>query len=457
MRVCNRLVPSAAFFMLGLPMLAQANTNDSIAAPRSRTASQRMTKSEIPSHNPVDVNRNMKLQKIIRDCRSGIAENCASNFEEYYRGNQDHSSKGGFLGLLKKNAFWGASEELHYTQIVESVEGRDVEFQLGFGYQIASRQSDARMEGKGMVASLPATVSGNRGGTRYWAMIIGLAPEKITDENGSDVENCKIDKLSAESALLCTIDMQPTAVEGYFQDTSARMALALDKWRRKPTQGSDGKSNICPQVINFRWKEPQFGSREIQNNHYKIKYIIDIARKINDKLSEICSTERPNAKLVYRDGTANESWNNENSIENVNISISDGGFSSDRNSVVQWYERPHRYISVSARNLPSHNFIHRNLSDPDKDRSVKISMEGIASNAKLPSILASIVTYERSDISQHLRVTLQCSGGTSGVAGEVNPVANALAYTELVEKARVVVDKGDSTCGPTTANEQSLE
>jgi hypothetical protein len=92
-----------------------------------------------------------KLQQISQDCTNKNKTICFRHFERYYRGNQDHSKKGGFLGIFGAEHFWGAAEELHYTQIEAKEANVTYEYQVGFGYQIAARQANATMNGTGLV------------------------------------------------------------------------------------------------------------------------------------------------------------------------------------------------------------------------------------------------------------------------------------------------------------------
>lgn len=382
-----------------------------------------------------------KIDFIIRNCIQSNAM-CADSFDRYYRENQEHAASGGFLGIFSAQSFWGTGQELHYTEVEmpsPSLGGRAIEFQVGYGYIIAARQVDANMSGKGFLQSTPASIKGKAGGTRFWSMIAGLAPDKIRDRGGKDA-NCGTDDLAPQSEMLCTLDMQPTVTQRYFRDASARLANAMDRVRRN-YRDEDGRtggqgSQICPQVIDFRWKKADLsGSRSIMDSQY-LEEILPIARAINDLLSVACANKRPNAKIVYRDGRAADQWNQ---IANGAINLGDGGATEERKNLVQEYIRSSNYLLLTAR-------ISKTLENRAIDHGVEIKMEGLIKTAKLPSILASIVNFEREDISQHLTVKLQCSGGSHSVAVPTNPVANAIAYTQLVDNARRVVDGSGDGC-----------
>ncbi|MDF8332273.1 hypothetical protein [Novosphingobium cyanobacteriorum] len=517
-----------------------------------------------------------KITLIKKACARSDAE-CSQMFERYYRENKEHSRKAGILGFGAQ-AFWGTGQELHYTEIeipfnrvFTSQEAKDatllsayksrepgelIEYQVGYGYSIAARQTAANMDTSGMLKSSPIQITGSAGGTRFWAMLIGLAPDRLstlaptsdsatkspappqdtdqtTDKAPAEVPNaaegvtsalandvheinglstgCKSeDDLDAPSELLCTLDMQPTVTQVYFRDASTRLANAMEKMRRdirKPKVGraenAKFKSRICPQVIDFRWKHEEGGRRDITQPTLSI---LADAWAINKSLAEICLNQRPNAKIVYRDGTATEQWedslaNSErpytvnaadqlngnsanpsrkrqsaqdraadsNKLEaealrdrhaapskeatqdegtprsgkrphpNSTIKFGDGEASDKRNSITQEYQRTSQYLWLSGRTNPI-------FKTPSVDHSFSVRMEDLHRNAKLPSILAFIVTFEEEDISQQLRVRLTCANGTADVVGAANPVANALAYTELISNARMAVDGTQDKC-----------
>lgn len=413
-----------------------------------------------------------KLNFIISQCLTSN-QACSNIFERYYRENQEHASSGGFLGLFEAQSFWGTGQELHYTEVEmpwTAGDGRVLEYQVGYGYIIAARQVDANMKGKGFLDSTPVAIKGKGGGTRFWGIIAGLAPDKIrsTKSNADDKVDCGSDDLDPQSEMLCTLDMQPTVTQRYFRDANARLANAMDRVRReyREPRKAGTLSSICPQVIDFRWKSPDAsGSRAITEKNVE-RDMLRIARAINDALSVACINERPNAKIVYRDGTATDQWMRtlraaknrpdderdttenqtpQDGVTNADISIGDGGISADLKSLTQEYQRSSTYLTLTAKTS-------RELNNDDVDHRVEIKMEGLSKTAKLPSILASIVNYEREDISQHLGVKLQCSGGTDAVAVPTNPVANAVAYTELVDNARRVVDGDGDDCRIASGN-----
>lgn len=417
------------------------------------------------------------LNTIINKCRIST-KTCTTAFPSYYRENNEHSSSGGFLGLFKSQSFWGAGQELHYTQVpatATDIHGtkRTVEYQVGFGYIVAARQVDADMKGKGFLDSTPVSIKGKGGGTRFWAMLIGLAPDKLSSTNSAitDALGCDDEDLDAQSALVCTLDMQPTVTQRYYRDTSSRLANAMNDFRRsysklQPDPAVDAKSLICPQVIDFRWKEPEKGTRNFGRqdvNDETWANLVDAADYINRKLTAACVNNRPNVKVAYRDGAATRQWDKDapapsgsastrstlvtqslvgdtaEPVGSGSIGIGDGSISYDRNSITQEYQRNRYYLSTSSKRSPRFD---RKLIDHRFD----IRMEGLNKSAKLPSILASIVNYEQEDISQHLSLKLICSGGTYHVAVPENPVANPTAYTQLVSNARRVVDSPVHDC-----------
>lgn len=423
------------------------------------------------------------VNAIVARCQQSNAR-CAAAFPSYYRENNEHSANGGFLGLFTSRSFWGAAQELHYTQVTAATDDdganrRIVEYQVGFGYIIAARQVDAEMKGKGFLDSTPASIKGKGGGTRFWAMLIGLAPDKLSssDPQVTDPMDCTDQNLDPQSELVCTLDMQPTVTQRYYRDTSSRLANAMDAFRRSyarlpdPADGEPFRSVICPQVIDFRWKDAEAGTRNFQRadvDPETWQNLIAAADYINRRLAEACYNKRPNVKIVYRDGAATRQWDaaapdtsdrpsvtmeeaqelldeTSTALGSGGISIGDGGLRYDRNSITQEYQRNRFYLSMSSKRSPKFD---RKLIDHRFD----IRMEGLAKSARLPSILASIISYEREDISQHLSMKLSCSGGTFDLSVPENPVANPDAYTELVSNARRAVDSPLHDCSQLPGN-----
>lgn len=473
-------------------------------------------------------NSALKLSLINESCRASDRK-CLNMLERHFRENQEHSSNGGILGIFSSLNFWGAAQEAHYTEIelpiVIDSKPVVIEYQIGVGYQVAARQADAQMQGKGMLVSTPASITGKTGGTRFWAMIIGLAPDAVfkrptigdtesseseqppaapatqaaaavidgvaeakdttpasdipakskTAEATDDAANpCEApEELNAAAGLLCTLDMQPAVTQRYFRDTSARMAEALNRLRRdyrsasadKQRTESKDRSRVCPQVIDFRFRDGT-GDKTIKPDKVTDE-MRNGALAISEILSTVCLNQRPNAKIVYRDGTATKQWTEllksamadakgklkkgaKSSTHaanitppptgkapsvwgNPNVAVGDGGVSAAKTSIGQDYDRNHHFLTMSSKTA-------RLFDTPALDRGVSVTMDGLIKTAKIPSILSSIVNYQRDDLSQYLSVKLKCAGGTAEIAGAVNPVANAVAYTQLAERVRLAVD-----------------
>lgn len=265
-------------------------------------------------------------------------------------------------------------------------------------------------------------------------MLIGIAPDKLTrkkeNEDPKPASNCdSSDELKPESGLVCAIDMQPAVTDAYYRENASRLALAMDRWRRNFSLNNKRLRTVCPQVINFREKY-----QPATPISYASKGLINSIVVLNDILSATCGNKRPNLKIVYRDQDATASWEGT-------------GNSNVETSITQEYDRFRVYFTRTAR---SQRYF-EDLIDRVSDHRFTIKMEGTNRNAKLPSILSSIVTYEQSDVSHHLTVKVYCSGGATATAVADNPVANAIAYTQVVEKARNAVDANGSEC-PSYAN-----
>jgi hypothetical protein len=157
--------------------------------------------------------------------------------------------------------------------------------------------------------------------------------------------------------------------------------------------------------------------------------MFDLIATLNGTLSASCLVKRPNLKIVYRDQKATASW------EGKGTSIGDA-------SISQEYDRFEFFFTRTAK---ARGFA-KTYINPPSDHLFIIKMDGTSRKAKLPSILSSIVTYEQSNVSQHLTVKVYCSGGATATAVAENPVANAIAYTQVVERARNVVDSDGSVC-----------
>lgn len=401
-----------------------------------------------------------KVQAIAADCARN-KKDCLRHFERYYRGNQDHRQAGALFGLLSAHKFWGTAEELHYTEVeaYPTGSGEKIEYQVGFGYQIAAREAGATMTGSGLVQSLSTDISGSGGGTRYWAILIGMTPDRLEDSDGRKSKSCREantrddrKSLTPAGELLCIIDMQPTVTEAYFRENSARVALAMDKWRKEGAFiNSENRALLCPQVINLRYADRKGDARKIDE---PTPEMFAKAKELNKALMATCAYQRPNLKIAYRGQSATYGWFN-NQTRSDGKKVQDGGAGRERKSVSQEYFRSENYIFLTskynnfskkyktkiAKNRSLYSFENR-----DTDRRTEIEMQGVNSHAKLPSVLASIVSYERRDVSQHLFVKLYCGGGATNVAVADNPVANPIAFTELVEAARQAIDGSEDSC-----------
>lgn len=380
------------------------------------------------------IDSDTELAQIVADCKSSNKA-CVAHFERYARSQKEHSASGGFslFGLFKGSGltFWGASEELNYTELVYPAapgSTRLIEFQVGYGYLLYAKQRDAKVSGDTIVSSLALAGDLDAKRARYSASVIGIAP---ADEINCATETKFDDKPAA--GLLCALDMQPTVTQSYFQTSAARLAIAYDNWRKQllppkpPAAAPATFPAICPQVINFRYqKADEKGDRTVPNDKDTMEPIARQIQAINRQLVTICANKMPNAHVTFKTGRG------DSPDAAAGFKVGDGGAKVDSSQVTEGYYRNQNFLANTNRR--------REEFYADSDQWMELSMSGLKDSATLPSILASIVTYTRSDLTQNLRVRMYCSKGTTQVGGSENPMSNPVAFTELVDNIRTAVD-----------------
>jgi hypothetical protein len=374
-------------------------------------------------------------KNIANDCEHAGAA-CFKHFQHYERRYKDHSASAGFnlFGIIKGSGlnFWGYAEELNYTEIAIG----DMEYQIGFGYMLYAKQRDGTITGSGMVASLATSGAGSAGQTIYSTELVGIAP-------GGDVKcdpNNTTKTGDVADQLLCTMDMQPTVTETYFQNASSRLAIAYDNWRQKAAgpvkapadagaAGGSGALTICPQVINFR----STTAPDKKSIGFPTTEIVKNIRSLDKYLSAKCNNIRPNARIDYKTGT-----------QGATMDIADGEAKANKTAIVQGYYRNRIFLADTPKrevpNCGEQDSNSCNFYVAATDHSAELSMSGLTDAAKLPSVLASIVSYTRTDADQKLRLLMRCSGGAVDVDVSDNPASSPQAFTHMVNLVRAGVD-----------------
>jgi hypothetical protein len=377
-------------------------------------------------------------ENIASDCENAGAA-CFKHFQHYERRYKDHSASAGFnlFGIIKGSGlnFWGYAEELNYTEIVID----NIEYQIGFGYMLYAKQRDGTINGSGMVASLATSGTGSAGQTIYSTELVGIAP-------GGDVKcdpNNTTKTGNVADQLLCTMDMQPTVTETYFQNASSRLAIAYDNWRQKAVApakappdagaagaaGGSGVLTICPQVINFRSTTVS----DKKSVGLPTSAIVKNIRTLDHYLSAKCNNVRPNARIDYKTGT-----------QGATMDVADGEAKANKTAIVQGYYRNRIFLADTpkrqADNCTPRDSDSCNFYVATTDHSAELSMSGLTDAAKLPSVLASIVSYTRTDADQKLLLLMRCSGGAVDVDVSDNPASSPQAFTNMVNLVRAGVD-----------------
>ena len=366
-----------------------------------------------------------KVTQMAEDCGRSD-QDCMRHFDRYERSTKEHSDQGGFT-LFGANgnglAFWGVGQELNYTEVDGQARGADaIEYQVGIGYIIFAKQRDAKIS-LALTSGLIPKGDLSTGGTRFSASIIGVAPEDATD--------CTTGNKQGAAALLCALDMQPTVTQGYFEESAGKLAIAYDNWRNaaleRPAAGAKG--SICPQVINYRYKQPRLDQQHRPVEPSLAEAIPEVLA-INSALREkACHNLRPNARISFKSGTPDDLKKITGSLD---LTFGDTPAKADKTNLGQGYYRNQIYLADTTKRDPQYYL--------PGDQSAEFTMSGLSDSAGLPSILASIVTYMHTDLAQKLHLLLRCSGGAPHAGGADNPVTNPVAFAKLVDNVRTSVD-----------------